>query len=62
MVSILGADAPLRSLSSNVPNALYEHSLQLSDFGEVPNSATISVAQVSASEGPGTARTQIFEF
>lgn len=62
VVSILGADAPLRSLSSNTPNALYQQSLQLSDFGELPNSITISVAQVSASEGPGTARTQIFEF
>lgn len=62
LVSILGGEMPLRTFFTNKPNALYENSLQLSDFGELPNVLTISVAQVSASEGPGTARTQIFEF
>lgn len=62
LVSILDDGTPLRTLTSHAANALYEHSSQLSDFGGLPSSITLSVAQVSATEGPGTAKTEDFIF
>ena len=62
LLAILGGgDVQMRTITTNTTNALYEHSAQLSDFGELPNNISVSVAQVSASEGPGTALTQSFD-
>ena len=62
VLTIFEGETTVRTLSIDAPNALYEHAQQISDFGSLPESFTASIAQISATEGPGTAKTQNFEF
>lgn len=55
-ISIFRDDSPVRTLSASQPNVIYAQSDQLVDFGFLPDDITFSVAQLSASEGPGIER------
>lgn len=62
LVAIGRNGAPVRRVSVDRPGFLYPFSMQQSDFGGPPSALTVSVAQVSATEGPGIARMRAFEF
>jgi len=59
-LSIMQGDTVVRVISTQVANAVYERAHQEDDFGQMPGAITMSLVQVSASRGPGTARVQTF--
>lgn len=61
-IRIFDGDILRRTLRSNASQTTYEAVMQQADFGVLPLSLALSVAQISASEGPGTARRQDFHF
>lgn len=54
-----GAGDLLHSLTVSEPKALYSLEQELVDFGQIQNSLTVRVAQVSATAGPGFFRKEV---
>ena len=52
-VTILDGIATLRTLTSAAPSALYTSADQVADFGELRSEFSVSVSQISPTEGPG---------
>jgi hypothetical protein len=56
-VAILDGEETLRTLTGGAPAVVYAASEQTADFGDLPEAISLSISQVSPTEGPGVAAT-----
>jgi len=56
-LSVLAGTAVVRQVTTTTPVFLYAAGDQIADFGALQPSCTVSIAQISATLGPGVART-----
>jgi hypothetical protein len=56
-VAILDGEETLRTLNGGAPAVVYAASEQTADFGDLPEAISLSISQVSPTEGPGVAAT-----
>jgi hypothetical protein len=56
-VAILDGVSVLRTLSAATPSVTYTAAQQVADFGSLPSDISVSISQVSPTEGPGLALT-----
>ena len=59
-VTIFSGMTAVRTLSAGSPSALYAAADQTADFGSLPDTISVSISQVSPTEGPGLAATDEF--
>jgi hypothetical protein len=60
-VSILSGTSVVRTLGATSPAAIYAAADQTADFGSLPDTISLSISQVSPTEGPGLAATGEFD-
>jgi hypothetical protein len=51
----------VRTIDVGAPNASYSAADQIADFGDLPDTITVAVAQISATEGAGTAESRTLQ-
>lgn len=60
-VDIIHNETSLRTLFTHEPRQIYTHAQQLADFGAIPTSLTVSVAQLGATIGAGISCKETFD-